>query len=511
MRDFDLELAVQDLLAYGTPEGLEKAWDTRGRGRKVKEAMLPIPVYRGTTTHKLPEIEKQGFVPTKTPMKVDKLVQDPSGGIHRIAAKPKQGNVYVTGNIEAAKNYAEFKQKYNEAKPGGKFFHLGTWVKPTDGAPPRSGTKPIVVTMRLPVSIAKQLKSDPESSPDLESFMYKGTIPKEYIEKVEMLDGGRWKSVDWKKGIAADAGDTVTLHYVLDDIGDLKHKIEAALEQLDIDAAVEELLAHNVNEGVGTKKTGYALPEMGPFECEHCVHVSEDGTRCDHPDVLADKDIPKTPNQKLAIVDPHACCNYFHPLDELEAYGTSEGVEKEWDTRGRGRKVDPKELLEVVKIWQQNPSRVKNYATQLVTTGKVDGADATGAWAANALVNGIRTGETSTGTMYRGISLQGDDPILHLKVGDEFQLPAPQSFSGNMGVARSFSIGKQQGDTHVLFAVPKLTGLNVAKINPASEAEGFAEDEFLTNGKFKVTGVEELKGYGGNRFHEIEIEQEGTL
>src|ERR1035438_2138244 len=70
----------------------------------------------------------------------------------------------------------------------------------------------------------------------------------------------------------------------------------------------KELEAHSANEGAGTKKTGYALPEMGPFECEHCIHVSEKGTRCSHLDVLKDEDVPKTPDQKLAIVDPHACC-----------------------------------------------------------------------------------------------------------------------------------------------------------------------------------------------------------
>src|ERR1039458_1194807 len=92
---------------------------------------------------------------------------------------------------------------------------------------------------------------------------------------------------------------------------------------------VHTIQAHSKNDGVGTKKTGYASPDMGPFECEHCVHVRDKGTKCIHPDVLADIEVPKTPDQKLAIVDPKACCNYFHPIDEIKAGGPGSGRHKE--------------------------------------------------------------------------------------------------------------------------------------------------------------------------------------
>ena len=122
------------------------------------------------------------------------------------------------------------------------------------------------------------------------------------------------------------------------------------MDELNIDKAVDELLAemsaeicaHSAMDGAGTKSTGYALPEMGPFKCANCIHAGDDATRCDHPKVIADEDVPKAPDQKKAIVHPEACCNYFHPKDEgeIEAYGTSEGAVKGWDTRGRGRKKE---------------------------------------------------------------------------------------------------------------------------------------------------------------------------
>lgn len=80
------------------------------------------------------------------------------------------------------------------------------------------------------------------------------------------------------------------------------------------EAEVEEsLCAHSAQEGVGTKKTGYAAPDMGPFLCVNCVHASKNGTRCDHPEVVADPEVPK--EGKLARIEPAACCNEFHPMD----------------------------------------------------------------------------------------------------------------------------------------------------------------------------------------------------
>jgi hypothetical protein len=78
--------------------------------------------------------------------------------------------------------------------------------------------------------------------------------------------------------------------------------------------SVLEVLAHSSYDGAGTKKTGYALPEMGPFKCSNCIHANEDSTRCDHPKVETDPDVPQDGGK--AVIKPEACCNYFHPKDK---------------------------------------------------------------------------------------------------------------------------------------------------------------------------------------------------
>lgn len=61
---------------------------------------------------------------------------------------------------------------------------------------------------------------------------------------------------------------------------------------------------------VGTKKSGYAPPGLGPFECEHCEHY--DAGLCDHPDVEADPEVKKSTDGR-GIVEAEGCCTYYRP------------------------------------------------------------------------------------------------------------------------------------------------------------------------------------------------------
>jgi hypothetical protein len=70
-------------------------------------------------------------------------------------------------------------------------------------------------------------------------------------------------------------------------------------------------------EGVGTKKTGYAGAEYGPFRCSHCVWFKIDKSTCGHPEVIADPEVPKTQDGKLAVVQAGGCCNEFRPNSKL--------------------------------------------------------------------------------------------------------------------------------------------------------------------------------------------------
>ena len=63
------------------------------------------------------------------------------------------------------------------------------------------------------------------------------------------------------------------------------------------------------NEPIGTKHSGYAGPEDGPFECGRCDHYSSINSNhghCDHPEVEEDLGTP-------AKVAKMGCCTYFRP------------------------------------------------------------------------------------------------------------------------------------------------------------------------------------------------------
>lgn len=55
--------------------------------------------------------------------------------------------------------------------------------------------------------------------------------------------------------------------------------------------------------GDGSKQSGYAGPEFGPFSCSNCTHFDGQGS-CDHPEVIND---PEVNGQ----VEADGCCNFF--------------------------------------------------------------------------------------------------------------------------------------------------------------------------------------------------------
>jgi hypothetical protein len=69
-------------------------------------------------------------------------------------------------------------------------------------------------------------------------------------------------------------------------------------------------------QGDGTQASGYVTPDLGPFECENCIHF--DGqSRCNHPQVISD---PEVNGQ----VEAESCCNFFksaHNETQAEEHG----------------------------------------------------------------------------------------------------------------------------------------------------------------------------------------------
>lgn len=62
------------------------------------------------------------------------------------------------------------------------------------------------------------------------------------------------------------------------------------------------------DQGIGSKESGYAGPDMGPFSCANCSHFDGQGS-CDNEKVMADPEV----NGK---VEADGCCNLFRPGDE---------------------------------------------------------------------------------------------------------------------------------------------------------------------------------------------------
>jgi len=71
---------------------------------------------------------------------------------------------------------------------------------------------------------------------------------------------------------------------------------------------------------IGTRLSGYAGPESGPFECGNCIHFEDEGSTCKHPAVIGDPEIEKNENG-LAIVEAEGCCNFFRPSPQKKGTG----------------------------------------------------------------------------------------------------------------------------------------------------------------------------------------------
>jgi hypothetical protein len=125
-RAFHVEENTGKILGYGTSEGVEKEWDTRGRGRKQKE------VYQGTLGKLADKIIKEGLKPG-TPLRGIKMVwatkdkEEALGyGISKVA-DAKTGDQIALVVIDPVK--ANFSQAYKD---------MNMQYVVSKGAPPES-------------------------------------------------------------------------------------------------------------------------------------------------------------------------------------------------------------------------------------------------------------------------------------------------------------------------------------------------------------------------------------
>lgn len=117
----------------------------------------------------------------------------------------------------------------------------------------------------------------------------------------------------------------------------------------EIDILVEDLLAYAKTlpadpkpDYPDTHEAGMRVPKGGS-SCASCEYLGEDRKSCTNKYF-----IKWNGSGELPLPADEYCSDWYSPeidldaaVEELVAYGTSEGVKKEWDTRGRGRKPRP--------------------------------------------------------------------------------------------------------------------------------------------------------------------------
>lgn len=223
-----------DVKAYGTSEGVTKAWDTRGRGRKQSPPSLPKTdtpsqepgyvgpketYYHGTISDAVKGILEKGVLQQSNQWKFN-IKMSPEA---ERAMKIPRGFVYITKSKETAMWYAKLKAKYEATEPGKEIIMDcvdGTpdcvdFLKPEDAPAAVPGEKPSVITFEIPMSKLGGLTRDPSSpDPKWEAFRMKGQIPKDYISNIEQYDGWQWKQVWNQEKHTVDAEKTVQIFLV---------------------------------------------------------------------------------------------------------------------------------------------------------------------------------------------------------------------------------------------------------------------------------------------------------
>lgn len=85
--------------------------------------------------------------------------------------------------------------------------------------------------------------------------------------------------------------------------------------------------------GDGTQQSGYVTPDLGPFECDNCVHFQAPSA-CDHPEVVSD---PEVNGQ----VDAKGCCNFFKSQGGQSGAGASDNDGDEAQEAGAAAGSEP--------------------------------------------------------------------------------------------------------------------------------------------------------------------------
>lgn len=204
---------------------------------------------------------------------------------------------------------------------------------------------------------------------------------------------------------------------------------------------------------------------------------------------------------------------------DLNAGGPGSGCNPEAGKCGRPSQEDNEQQahdqLDALRNWQGGSHWIRMAANDIIQGQKPDKPQY---WPqaykdAGVILDLLHNGREIEQPIFRGLPAAEDHPALKLKVGDETQLGLT-SFTMHEQESHNFAYPTNDTDIPVIFQTDgptKVTDVTQA-IGEGEHGEYPGEAEIISDGKFKVTAVEDVKGYGSKMmFHKIHIQQEGIL
>lgn len=144
-------------------------------------------LYHGTTLKSANSIKKEGLKPEPSKafnIQLESFGFEVDANVPLRKSEP-EGFVYLSDDLEFAKQMARYRTGYERALPGEKVcdpqIPEDCFTK-IDGKQDKTA-KPALVTFDIPADMFYKMSDDPRD--ELDGYRYKGAIPASYIESVQ--------------------------------------------------------------------------------------------------------------------------------------------------------------------------------------------------------------------------------------------------------------------------------------------------------------------------------------
>lgn len=221
-----------------------------------------------------------------------------------------------------------------------------------------------------------------------------------------------------------------------------------------------------------------------------------------------------------------------HTIREyMQAYGTSEGAEKAWDTRGRGRHTlskmveerynvprssnwgerlpcqgsydtdDCAQLSSALKLWTETNtgSRELSRMGEAIVKGKPDDYTVEDTPyevltkedlqpKAQSIINAIRAAPARDANLWRALGRHEKAALAdaHLRAGQDVELRGPKAFTWDSAVAEKFASRHTDDPTPKVFF--HISG-PVKAFDTRNVSHYYSKNEALTHGRFKIDKI----------------------